>query len=187
MALTSFTAVAALRADVGADEARRVLAALPAGKHSPFATSARTHFARLQVIDELRVQERAALDRAVLVFSCDVDGDVESYLVEVLGGSADAFAKVLRLCADAPDDAGAPDFVERAAAYLQGRRLVVGLLYVNSPGPTADAVRRAVLRRRQLAAFAVAHQGKPSVSLRAAFLAEFARDRDRRTVPSEAT
>jgi hypothetical protein len=187
VALTSFTSVCTLRAGVEPHRARHALSALPAGAHSPFAASARTHFGRLQVVDELQVHRRRALARPVVVFSADVDGDVGSYLVEVLGASADAFAWVLRLCADAPDDANASDFAERGAAYLREHELAVGLPYVNSPGPTAVEIRRAVQRRRQLAGFAVANQGRAPADLRAAFRAEFLSADDREAVRQEAT
>jgi len=179
VALSSFLALCTLRAGVDPHSARQTLSALYAKGPSPFAASDRTHFARLQVIDEVRMHKPRALDHPVLVFSADVDGDVESYLLEVLGASAATFAEVLHLCADAPDDATAPGFAPRATAFLLAHELTVGLPYVNSPGATAVGIRRAVLRRRQLAEFAVTHQAKSPAERRKDFLELFANARGR--------
>jgi hypothetical protein len=171
--VTSFTAVCRLRPGVDAETARGVLSALPVGKASPFAASPRTHFARLQVVDELRVHTRRRLASPTLIWSTDVDGDVRSYLVELLTKSGDALGPVVGLGADAPSDPSAPDFLDRAVAYLLERRLPVGLQYTNSPGRSATDIRRAVLRRRLLAAFALDHQRDPAPARRAAFIDRF--------------
>jgi hypothetical protein len=167
--VTSFTAVCRLRPGLDAETARGVLSALPAGKASPFAASPRTHFARLQVVDELRVHTRRPLASPTLIWSTDVDGDAHSYLVEILTKSGDALGPVVGLCADAPSDPSAPDFIDRAVGYLLQRELAVGLQYTNSPGRSATEIQRAVLRRRLLAAFALDHQRDPAPVRRAAF------------------
>jgi hypothetical protein len=173
MAVTSFTAVCRLRPGLDAETARGVLSALPVGKASPFAASARTHFARLQIVDELRVHSRRRLTYPTLIWSTDVDGDVRSYLVELLTESGNALGPVVRLCAEAPSDPSAPDFLDRAVAYLLERELAVGLQYTNSPGRSATEISRAVLRRRLLAAFALDHQRDTPSTRRAAFVAMF--------------
>jgi hypothetical protein len=173
MAVTSFTAVCRLRSDIGTDAARHTLSALQAGRSSPFAASARTHYARLQVLDELRQHTRRRLDHPTLIWSTDVDGDVRSYLVEILTASRAALAPVLALCVDAPTDPAASDFVERAVEYLLVRELRVGLQYANSPGRSAIEIRRAVDLRRKLAGFALGHQHDAPADRRAAFVETF--------------
>lgn len=174
MAVTSFTALCRLRDDVDHDDAEQLLTDLPDGTHSPFACSVRTHFARLQIISELRIHSRRPLEPSLLVWSCDVDDDAYSYLVELLTVAADPLARVLALCADAPDDPAPADFPVRAAEYLVARRVRVGLQYVHSPGRSASEVRRAVMRRRRLAGFALAHQNDTPAVRRMAFLDAFA-------------
>ena len=171
--LTSFTAACALRPGLEADRAQAWLSALPVGVHSPFASSARTHFARLLVIEQLVTHERHPLDGPVLILSADLDGDAESYLVEVLSAAGPKLAPVLGLCADAPNDPSAPDFVEAAVTYLMERRLPVGLQYANSPGRSTIDIRLAVERHRRLAGFALGHQNDPPRELRESFLEAF--------------
>jgi len=91
----------------------------------------------------------------------------------VFTASSEALAPVLGLCREAPADSAAPDFATAAASYLLARRVPVGLQYANSPGRTAEEVRRAVTRHRRLAAFALAHQGDPPDVIRAAFAEAF--------------
>src|SRR5262249_51476651 len=110
VALTSFTALCRLRDAVDRDDAEQLLTDLPDGVHSPFACSDRTHFARLQIISELRLHVRRPLASPVLVWSCDVDDDAHSYLVELLTLAAGTLAPVLALCADAPSDPTDADF-----------------------------------------------------------------------------
>ncbi len=143
------------------------------GVHSPFATSPRTHFARLQILDELCTDERRPLAAPVLVLSADVDGDARSYLDELATGAGPALAVVLGLCAGAPSDAAAPDFAKTATSYLLARMLPVGLQYANSPGRTADDVRRAVGRHLHLQRFVIAHQGDEPAARRQAFIDAF--------------
>jgi len=173
VAVTSFTSVCRLRADVGAESARRTLSALEVGAASPFAASARTHFARLQILDELRVHTRRSLARAMLIWSTDVDGDIRSYLVEILTSARETLAPVVALCDDAPRDPGAHDFVDRAIAYLLAHQMRVGLQYTNSPGRSATEIRHALVRRRQLAHFALNYQHDSPSERRAAFAETF--------------
>lgn len=172
-AITSLTTASPLRAGVVPGAARTLLERLPAGDHSPFATSGRTHFARLQVLDELMTHERRPLAAPVLILSADVDGDAGSWLLEVLDAAPDTFASVLALCEGAPGDGSADGFARAAAAYLLDHRIPVGLQYANSPGRTAAQVRLAVERHRRLAGFALGHRRDPPAELRAAFLREF--------------
>ena len=145
--ITSITVICPLRPDLDPAAARDLISELPVGVHSPFAISHRTHFARLQILDELCTDQRRPLARPVLVLSADVDGDAPSYLDELTAGAGPALAPVLDLCAGAPDADARADFARAAASYLLARwMLPVGLQYANSPGRTAGDVRRAVGR-----------------------------------------
>jgi hypothetical protein len=172
--LTSLTTISPLRPDLEADVARRLLASLPVGVHSPFAVTPRTHFGRMQIVDELMSDRRRPLGGAVLVLSADVDGDAPSYLLELLDAAGTDLAPVLGLCAGAPSDPSAPDFARAATRYLLAHRVPATLHYVNTPGHTAVQVDRAVARHRRLAAFALAYQGAEPARLRSAFLDAFA-------------
>jgi hypothetical protein len=174
VALASFSALCRLRDDIDRDHAEQLLTDLPDGIHSPFAASVRTHFARLQIISEIRIRARRPLEPPLLLWSCDVDDDAYSYLVELLTVALDPLARVLALCADAPDDPTRADFPVRAADYLVARRIRIGLQYVHSPGRSASEIRDAVIRRRRLAGFALAHQDDTPAVRRMAFLDAFA-------------
>jgi hypothetical protein len=170
--ITSLTTVTPLRPDVDPDDVRTMLSRLPVGAHSPFAVSTRTHFARIQVLDEFMTDERRPLAAPVLVLSADVDGEPRSYLLEVLGASRDALAPILARCAGAPIDL-TDGFASAATDYLLDHRLPVGLQYANSPGRSVLDVRWAVDRHRRLAGFALAHQHDSPSSRRQAFLRTF--------------
>lgn len=171
--ITSLTTVSPLRADVHPDEVRELLSKLPVGIHSPFAVSARTHFARIQVLDEIMTDDRRPLGTPVLVLSADLDGEPASYLTEVLSASRDALGPVIARCAGAPPDLGATGFPRVAADFLLAHRLPVGLQYANSPGRSVVDVRWAVERHRRLVGFALAHQDDTPAERRAAFLRTF--------------
>jgi hypothetical protein len=172
-AVTSFTAICALQPGLDADRAQATLSALPVGVHSPFAASARTHFARLLVIEQLVTHQRRPLERPVLILAADVDGDAESYLVELFNRSGAALAPVLAMCAGAPADASMPGFAQAAATHLLGWQLPVSLQYANSPGRSVIDIRLAIERHRRLAGFALAHQHDSPEVLRPAFLEAF--------------
>jgi hypothetical protein len=173
--ITSFTALCRVRPGAGG-RLESLLERLPVGRRSPLNVDS-THYARLQVIDQIvgpRLRRRPLTD-AVLVLSADVDGTAEAWLDEVLRQDPDVLAEVLSHCTDAPDDPTVHDFPERAAAFLLARRVPVALHYVNDPGHTAGEVRRAVRRHRALAGFALGHRHSTPAERRAAFMAAFGR------------
>ncbi|UDY37974.1 hypothetical protein [Dermatobacter hominis] len=172
--ITSFTSICPLRPDVDADELRSVLAGLPVGPGSPLAVEG-THYARLQVIDEVvgRRRRRRPLGAALLVLSADVDGTVEAWL-DALLGQPGPFAGVLSRCQGAPDPTAA-DFAADARAYLLRYRVPVALHYVNDGGRTVGEVRLALDRHRRLAGLALGHRASAPAARRAAFLAAFPR------------
>ena len=173
MALTSFTAICQLRPEVPAGDARALIAELPVGTHSPFHAGHRTHFGRIQVLDELATDQRRPLARPVLVVSCDIDGDAPSYLREIVAAAPDAFATILGCCAGGPSDAASPGFAADAVAFLTGHAIPIGLQFATSPDRTVQEVRRAVDLHLRLAMFALDHQDSPPAALRAAFMAAF--------------
>lgn len=186
--ITSFTSICPLRAEVGAHAVRELLERLPVGPNSPFAVDG-THYARLQVIDEVvgRRRRRRPLAAALLVLSADVDGTAERWLDELLREQPVTFANVLSQCAGGPGDPTAPDFVDRAAAHLLRHRVPVSLHYVNDPGRTVGEVRLAVERHRRLAGFALGHRSSTPATRRAAFLAAFTRPEPRHPAAGDAS
>jgi hypothetical protein len=175
--ITSWTSICRLRPDVAVDHARQVLADLPEDAHSPFAASARTHFGRILVIDELMVHRRRPLAVPVVLLSADFDGDdTGRYLLELLGDPAAAglLATVLALCDGGPADPTRASFVDAATAYLLERAIRIGLQYVDDPRHRSAAdIRRAVAHHRRLVGFVAAHQGDAPAELHRAFLRTF--------------
>ena len=153
MALTSFTSICPLRTDVEPGAARDALSALPVGTRSPFAASARTHFARLQMIDELCIHGRRPLDHPGAHLVDRRGRRCPQLSLDLVRGIGRRFR--CRFSASAP---ARPTIRRRTGSSIKRPNICsptnfrVGLPYVNSAGPTAIDIRLAVLRRRRLAA-----------------------------------
>jgi len=169
-ALTVFTPILPGRED----ELRAHLAALPLGEEGPLARLAQLHVARIQIFDELVDQgpphRRETLERAHLLFTSTIDGELDPYLdaiCERIGDEADGW---WGHCA------GYPGTADRAAFrhYIRAHKIDTNLLAVANPGATVRDVRESLALRERVVDFAAEVQGLDATALRERFLTAFA-------------
>lgn len=164
------------------DSLRSLLARLPAGEASPFATGT-THFGRLVVITAIDDRGRGApspedLSCPYLLVSCTFDGhDPRAYLQSLFERAGPELIEVFGHCIGFPARrAGDPpggSATGGAVDYLLGNQLPVDLFYAAYPDASVRAVREALELRRRFTGFAVAAQAKPAADLMADFRARF--------------
>jgi hypothetical protein len=155
-------------------ELRAHLAALPVGDESPLARLDQLHVSRIQIFDRLVDQgpphRPETLERAHLLFTSTVDGDLDAYLeaiCEHVGAEADGW---WRHCD------GYPGTADRAAfkRYIRTHKVDTNLLAVANPGATVRDVRESLALRERVIDFAADAQGLDATALRERFLASFA-------------
>jgi hypothetical protein len=141
----------------------------------PFERVSGTHMARWVIladfIDRPHYRQRRPdhLAGPVLLFSANLDGDLDSYLDRLAVNLIAEAAEVWGRCAGCPD----PLTVEGLTGYLRRHQVDCGFFYAAYGGSTVEQVRAALSRRERLIAFATAHQGADPSALHRAFLAEF--------------
>ena len=136
------------------------LEGLPSGSSSPFAALERTHFARWVVVPRLK-----GPDCAYLLFCCELDGSVTSYLAEMASAIPAHADAVWGHCAGDPGAARPGPFVR----YLCGHRIEQGFSVAAYPGETAAEVQASLRLREQLRAFAVRAQRLEAAELKRAW------------------
>jgi hypothetical protein len=144
-----------------ADELRAVIATLPTGPASPFATLPGTHYARLVVADGVR-------GRTLLVCSAVTDAAEPEFLVALLTRTGDLPERLWSLCPGWPGQADVP----RAAAWLTDHAVPPTLPFSTYDAPL-DQVRAGLALRARLVAFVPRAQDLDPAALQAAFLQEF--------------
>ncbi|MEY2516941.1 MAG: hypothetical protein QOJ89_4299 [bacterium] len=155
------------------DALRAYLAALPRDD-SPLARVPRTHMARLLIIDEMpappsRSDLADPLDGPYLLFTCNFDGDLDSYLAGLCDLLAPEAAEIWGRCI------GCPDPPEGAAlrAYLGRNQIQSGFAFAAYGNASVAQVRSALDKRERLADFVVRAQDMTPAARRKAFLEEF--------------
>jgi hypothetical protein len=148
---------------------RRYLEGL-AQDRSPFARLPRTHFGRWVIVPGF-VQDPSQdrqddLGGPYLLFSATFDGDLDSYLDDLVTELAGEAAVIWGACIGAPQPAGGPAL----KAYLRFNQIPTGLFYSAYPQATVHDVQSALERRRRTIEFAVRAQGLAADDLRRAFL-----------------
>jgi len=142
---------------------------------SPFARLARTHMARFVIIegfhnDPAWKQPKAEhLDLYYLVFTSNLDGDIDSYLDELCEALAPEAPQIWGRCVGCPDNAEGDDL----KAYLKHNQIDCGFFYAAYGDATVLQVKAALEQRDRVIAFATSSQGLDPEELRRAFVAEF--------------
>ncbi len=155
------------------DDLRALLEGLPTGADSPLATLERTHMARWVVVADMPVAPGTALTDPLgtqfLLFTSNLDGDVDSYLRELVERMPLAAARVWSHCI------GCPRPAEGMAlkAYLHRNQVDSGVAFAAYPHASVAQVRGALDARTRLAGFAVRAQAMTPGARRTAFLEEF--------------
>ena len=148
------------------------LDALPEGAASPLARVSGTHLGRWVVIDQVKYmghgqRHRDSLSAARLLFTANLDGDVDAYLERLqtgLGEDADAIWGHCR---------GYPGRGQGFRPWLRAHELESALFFAAYGGQTVEQVHENVARRQRLIEFALEAQGLEAEALKSRFLEAF--------------
>lgn len=158
----------------GAEAALRAhLEGLARGAGSPLAKLPRTHIARWLIVPDMPVAPgtdlRDPLGTQSLLFTSNFDGDVDSYLHELVAIIPGEAAAIWGHCI------GCPQPAEGAAlkAYLHRNQVDSGVAFGAYPRASVQRVRMALDKRARLIDFAVRAQEMAPAERRRAFLEEF--------------
>jgi hypothetical protein len=142
---------------------------------SPLAKVPRTHMGRWLIVPDMPVPPGTdlhdPLGTAFLVFTSDFDGDVDSYLHELVALMPREAAEIWSHCI------GCPQPAEGAAlkAYLHRNKVDSGVAFAAYPDASVAQVRGALDKRARLREFLVRAQEMTPAARREAFLEEFGR------------
>ncbi len=111
------------------------------------------------------------LDLNYLIFTSNLDGDIDSYLDELCEKLAPEAGEIWGRCVGCPDD-------PKGAAlkrYLRHNQIDSGIFFAAYGHATVRNVKQALRERDRMIAFAVASQGLEPAALQKAFVDEFGR------------
>lgn len=140
----------------------------------PFERTPRTHMARFVIVDDFhndpkwkqRKEEHLALP--TLIFTSNLDGDIDSYLDELAEAFAEHVPEIWGRCVGGPQDANG------LKAYLKHNQIDCGFFYAAYGEATVPKVKASLAQREKLADFATRAQGMEPAELQRAFVEEFA-------------
>jgi len=155
------------------DDLRAYLEGMHA-KGSPFAKLARTHMARFVIVpdfynDRTWGQKEEHLDLQYLIFTSNLDGDIDSYLDELCDVVAPDAQEIWGRCVGCPADASG----SALKTYLKHNQIDCGFFYAAYGEATVGKVQAALAQRERVIAFASRTQGLDPAELQQAFVAEF--------------
>jgi len=143
-------------------------------KARPLERVPRTHMARWVIVKDFnnkpwyKQRKEEHLANPTLVFSSNFDGDLDSYLDELVAGLAEEAPHIWGRCINCPADPAG------LKAYLKHNQVDCGFFYAAYGAATVGQVKSSLDRRDRLVAFATRTQGMPPAELQQAFLEEFA-------------
>ncbi len=143
------------------------------GERSPLARLPRTHVGRWLILDDLPHDPAAShdhLDLQYVLFTCAFDGDLDSYLDELVGALVPEAREIWGRCVGCPEPAAGPPLKR----YLRHNQLDAGFFFAAYSESTVADVLRALDKRTRLAAFVLRTQGMAPAEVRERFVAEFA-------------
>ena len=160
--------------DGHAQELTAHLDALPEGVDSPLARVGRTHLARWVVIDDVKYQghgqrHRDRLRASRLLFTSNLDGDLDSYLEALRSGLGEDADAVWGHCVGYPGHQDRVGF----ARYLKAHELEAALFFAAYRDRTVEQVHRDLAKRSALIEFALEAQGLEPDELKSRFLEGF--------------
>lgn len=151
------------------------LRGLDAAGPSPFEKLPRTHIARFVIVPDFHndpswgQRREEHLDRPYLIFTSNLDGDVDTYLNELCKQLAVEAKEIWGRCIGCPERAEGPALKR----YLLHNQITSGIFYAPYGQATARTVKRVLAQREQMIEFAVGSQGLEPEALQAAFVAHF--------------
>jgi len=145
-----------------------------AGGQSPLARVPRTHFARWVIVPDF-VNDAAqpaqdSLGCQYLLFTANVDGPLDSYLDGLCSQIAEEATRIWGCCIGYPQ----PDTGTQLKAYLQHNQIDTGFFFSAYPDASVAEVLHSLDVRERMIAFAASAQHLPALSVRDAFVKEFA-------------
>ena len=144
---------------------------------SPLSKVAGTHMARFVIVEKFNTDAAykqphpETLAIPYLLFSSNLDGDIERYLDDLCEQLAVEGPKIWGRCIGCPEKARGPAL----KAYLKHNQIDSGFFFAAYGEATVGQVRASLDQRERLIAFAVRAQGMPPAELQRAFVKEFPR------------
>jgi hypothetical protein len=148
---------------------------LKAAGPSPFTKLTRTHIARFVIVPDFHNErtwgqrKEEHLDRPYLIFTSNLDGDIETYLDELCEKLAPEAPEIWGRCVGCPD----PPSGQRLKHYLKHNQINTGIFFAAYQDATVARVKHCLYERERMIEFAVASQGMAAEALQQAFLQEF--------------
>jgi hypothetical protein len=142
---------------------------------SPLAKLPRTHLGRFVIVPDFhndaswRQRREEHLDLPYLIFTSNLDGDLDSYLDELCEALTPEAKEIWGRCVGCPENATAAEL----KAYLKHNQIRTGIFFAAYGHATVDTVKRSLRQRERMIDFAVRSQGLEPAALQQAFLAEF--------------
>ncbi|MGH2900375.1 MAG: hypothetical protein ACRDMZ_16995 [Solirubrobacteraceae bacterium] len=142
---------------------------------SPLAKLARTHIGRWVIVPDFhndpswRQPREEHLDLHYLIFTSNLDGDLDSYLTELCEKLAPEAQEIWGRCVGCPQSA-------RGAAlkkYLLHNQIKTGIYFAAYGEATVGEVTHSLRQRDKLVEFAIRAQGMAPAELQQAFVTEF--------------
>jgi hypothetical protein len=140
----------------------------------PLEKVAGTHMARFVMVPDFhhdkkwRQRKEEHLAIPTLIFSSNLDGDIDSYLDRLAEGMAEHVAEIWGRCVGGPHDA------KGLKAYLKHNQIDCGFFYAAYGEATVPKVKASLAQRDKLMDFATRSQGMKPAELQQAFIKEFA-------------
>jgi len=139
---------------------------------SPLARLPRTHIGRWLILPDMPHDPAAMadhLDMPYLLFTSAFDGDLGTYLDELVDALQPEAGEIWGRCVGCPQPA-AGGALKR---YLEHNQLDSGFFFAAYGDSTVADVRRALDKRERLIAFTLRTQGMPAAALQQEFVREF--------------
>ncbi len=143
---------------------------------SPLAKLPRTHMGRFVIVHDFHNDpswgqpHEEHLDLPYLIFTSNLDGDVDSYLDELCEKLAPEAKEIWGRCVGCPASAQGAEL----KAYLKHNQIDTGIFYAAYGHATVGTVKRCLRQRERTSEFAIAAQGLDPAALHEAFLKQFA-------------
>ncbi|HWI08785.1 MAG TPA: hypothetical protein VNT54_14875 [Solirubrobacteraceae bacterium] len=142
---------------------------------SPLAKLPRTHMGRFVIVPDFHndptwnQRHEEHLDLNYLIFTSNLDGDIDSYLDELCDKLAPEAKEIWGRCVGCPDSASG----HALKTYLKHNQIKSGIFFSAYGQATVAKVKESLRRREQVIAFAIRAQGMGPEELQQAFVAEF--------------
>jgi len=145
------------------------------GRPSPLAKLSRTHMARFVIVADFyndkswKQRKEEHLDLRYLIFTSNLDGDIETYLDELCEKLAPEAQEIWGRCVGCPANPKG----QVLKHYLKHNQINTGIFFAAYQDATVPRVKHCLHQRERMIEFAVASQGLEPAALQQAFLHEF--------------